>query len=233
MDRRSDQEKRRVLSRGRRKGQKTQIRKIYDTVLGETTKLLDALNIAVPDAALEGSLEQTRELKAHLDTLLEARGLERASDSLDFLKYGLYAVQNLADCVIHEGRKANVRGASAREMFVETVHYFATYREVLQEEESDALTFPPGTYSPRAILDPYQPDQPPGKNWVQVGLDHCNLILRLLLDLWAAEEAWLRRLRKCGYSECRKPYFLDRAPRGHARFCSDRHKVAFHRIASR
>jgi hypothetical protein len=55
-----------------------------------------------------------------------------------------------------------------------------------------------------------------------------QLACDLLLTLWQASEDWFRRLRKCRYDKCRKPYFLDRAPAGHATFCSAKHIVAAH-----
>jgi hypothetical protein len=53
----------------------------------------------------------------------------------------------------------------------------------------------------------------------------------LMLEFWTVPEDWISRLRKCGYAACEKPYFLDRAPAGHARFCSDQHRVSAYRAS--
>ena len=58
---------------------------------------------------------------------------------------------------------------------------------------------------------------------------HFDLAAAFLLALWAASDAFLRRVRRCHYVKCRAPYFLDRAPAGHARFCSLSHRARFHK----
>lgn len=51
----------------------------------------------------------------------------------------------------------------------------------------------------------------------------------LLLDLWAADKEWLRRLRRCQLEGCTTPYFIDTSPASHGRFCRVAHRVAYSR----
>ena len=48
----------------------------------------------------------------------------------------------------------------------------------------------------------------------------------VLLDLWRGSDDWLRRLRRCGFAKCDRPYFLDRTTSGRARFCGSTHRQA-------
>jgi hypothetical protein len=58
---------------------------------------------------------------------------------------------------------------------------------------------------------------------------HFDMAAAFLLALWAASDAFLGRVRRCHYVKCRTPYFLDRAPAGHARFCSPSHRARSHK----
>jgi hypothetical protein len=58
----------------------------------------------------------------------------------------------------------------------------------------------------------------------------CDEAIELLLSFWAADEGFLCRLRMCEYKKCSAPYFLDRAPARHARFCSPSHRALSHRV---
>jgi len=62
---------------------------------------------------------------------------------------------------------------------------------------------------------------------------NCEEASKLVHIFLSAPEEWLSRLRKCGYEKCKTPYFIDEAPGSHARFCSDKHRVAANRAARR
>ncbi len=234
MDRRSNREIDRLLKRGRRKGWKALQKTIRAAVDGGPKELLEALNFVLEGPSVRSQTAWIIFTRVGPSVEIPVYNWSRRQLPIDpttvgdrsgVLLVGQRALREMADRTI---REATPRCNSARECLKVAIYGLW----IIVEAFKKALDAPPGSplyevgvrlskgalkYNKKAFIEEYSRD--------------CELAVDMLLTFWAAPEVWLQRLRKCKYSKCRKPYFLDRSAGRHARFCKDAHRVASSRSA--